>query len=506
MTLTDWNCKLEHHFAGLRDSRGISHPVFALEHGLTDQEVTKLSNEVREYVSDSRPSRDHSLVWVVYAAELGYRFSGEEYWQTFNSETPGWDLHCDNAWLRDRFQWFQRKYKGAIPSGPWAENFSIICWPIRHAILPRDHQKQLAKVLYELRGHFNAGLLKDSCALGELIARWSVGGPARFEKLTEDHELVGLIALALLLNADSEGPELLLPATLHRIAKDLEREQSARRWLKDAQRVANRQVQFGGFSRPGQSISGLPGSQRQDGGLGIEPRLILCPSGSPGTAWDVHLEVPDLSHLMILHPAASDTLRNSRIRVNGSKGPYLARGRLLYGSSRVKLTEWPDSHYPLIQFEPPNPGLEALLKTECLLRPGDMWLFKVREDGLAVELRGHQVRPGGRYVLLKTGQRLNPMIHVDPCQVSCTGVSAIELALPSHIDGPWTSTLETLNLSQHRKIDMWPVGIPPAAWDGEGKSDWLTTDQPRIALRADHPLRKITLCLNSSQQETLCLP
>jgi hypothetical protein len=27
---------------------------------------------------------------VVYAAEIGYNYAGEEYWQTFASSTPGW--------------------------------------------------------------------------------------------------------------------------------------------------------------------------------------------------------------------------------------------------------------------------------------------------------------------------------------------------------------------------------------------------------------------------------
>jgi hypothetical protein len=35
----------------------------------------------------------------VYATEFGYGYAGEEYWQTFQAETPNWSGERD--WLRD---------------------------------------------------------------------------------------------------------------------------------------------------------------------------------------------------------------------------------------------------------------------------------------------------------------------------------------------------------------------------------------------------------------------
>jgi hypothetical protein len=37
---------------------------------------------------------------------------------------------------------------------------------------------------------------------------------------------------------------------------------------------------------------------------------------------------------------------------------------------------------------------------QCVLSPGPAWLFKVREPGLATEVRGKVVRPAFAYVLL----------------------------------------------------------------------------------------------------------
>ena len=88
---------------------------------------------------------------LVYAAELGYNYDGEEYWQSFENRTPGWSARGDREWIRSCFFRFQKEFLGAIPTGRWADHFSIICWPITHAILPLDLQRQLAQNLYEMR-------------------------------------------------------------------------------------------------------------------------------------------------------------------------------------------------------------------------------------------------------------------------------------------------------------------------------------------------------------------
>ena len=49
------------------------------------------------------------------------------------------------------FRKFRQIYNGVVPSGPWAKHFSIIAWPITHAVLPRYLQQQFARALYDLR-------------------------------------------------------------------------------------------------------------------------------------------------------------------------------------------------------------------------------------------------------------------------------------------------------------------------------------------------------------------
>ena len=138
--LREWQTRLSGHFEELRDSRaqdGVIRPVFGLEHGLDPEEILALEHAARANLRYRGPSRGHSLVWVVYSSEFGYRYSGDEYWQTFERDTPGWNQTGYRYSLRNYYRQFQRDFGGAVPSGPWAEHFSIICWPITHAILPQ---------------------------------------------------------------------------------------------------------------------------------------------------------------------------------------------------------------------------------------------------------------------------------------------------------------------------------------------------------------------------------
>jgi hypothetical protein len=209
MTLNGWQERLSTYFSGLRsslDATGNSRPVFALEHNLDSIEYADLVAGLREHTNSSGPATRHYYAWSVYAAEIGYKFKGDEYWQTFAEDIPGWKTNEDRDSIKDAFYSFQRQFRGAVPSGNWAKNFTIICWPITHAVLPKDLQRHLASILYDVRGAFTPDILNDTAALGKLIAVNSEGKSSRFRKFVEEHDLVGRISVALL-SPDSAAAE-----------------------------------------------------------------------------------------------------------------------------------------------------------------------------------------------------------------------------------------------------------------------------------------------------------
>jgi hypothetical protein len=510
LELGTWQARLAAHFTALQRSRRSNapdQPVFALEHGLNQSEVQALAAAVRAHVTSAAPSREHSLPWTVYAAEIGYRYSGDEYWQTFESETPGWTVYGDRYWIRGCFRSFQTKFNGAVPSGPWAEHFSIICWPITHAILPRDLQRQLARILYELRHSFSAELFESPSMLGEFIAARSWNATSRFQNLAQETLLVGQIAAALLLQGESDTGSLIHPATLRRISEDLDRERRAREWLSGARRFALERAHIRGLALgrdPTSTIARSPEEARAEvAALGIEPRLILRPTHATGSPWEVSIEIPDLSHLLLRFPRTREILVGARCVVAGAAGRPLARGRCLHGAQRIALARWPRADEVLLQFEQTDPQLEYLLRAECLLRPGSTWLFRVASDGLAYESRSLRVRPGERYIIVSTAGPVTSSTHAQPVALVCEGVHGAILDLPAALTGDWEETIRTLGLGQAKTIDVWPAGLAAVDWDGEGHGEWLASERPCLAIRTDHPVDALVISMPASTELSL---
>ena len=202
-SLDAWQTRLERHFAELAGARKATRlPVFALEHGLDADQIAEITKLLHARLRDGASLGRHWLVWVVYATEQGYDYDGEEYWTSFEARTPQWHERGERRSLRDWFQKFHSAYNGVKPTGPWAEWFSIIAWPITHAILPRDLQHQLARALFDLRPQLLRLVDCSPDQVGRYVAAASHHATSRFRYFLEQEELAGRIVLALL--ADSE--------------------------------------------------------------------------------------------------------------------------------------------------------------------------------------------------------------------------------------------------------------------------------------------------------------
>ena len=509
--LQAWQDRLARHFSALRDQRrgtGSDLPVFGLEHGIDPSEVGALESAIRAHIADRRPLRRHALPWVVYSSELGYRYSGDEYWQTFEQETPGWSDRGDRYWIRDCYRHFKNEFGGAEPSGPWAEHFSIICWPITHAILPRDLQRQLAETLYELRYRFSMEILESPSRLGNLIASYSWSKSHRFQNFVQERDLLGQIAMALLLHEEPGTGRLLHSATLARISLDLEHERMTRGWLWRARKSAKERLKVRGLILPGSGTppsgsSHIDSARRDVTALGIEPRLILRPKDPDRVSWNVWLEIPDLSGLLDRFPDQRNVLTNSRCKVAGSSGRPLARGRCLHGPQQVRLNRWPEAEEVLIDFEQSNDRLRFLLRTECLLHPGPKWLFRIAADGLAYECRTLRVRPDEKYILASTDPPAISGSDRTSINLECEGIYGRALELPPALNVTWQDELQRLGLQQTSRIEVWPAGLGAVAWDGEGHGEWLASDRPCLAIVADHPLASIEISVEDDPTSTL---
>lgn len=493
-TLEGWQKRLEGHFAALaqkRRAKGL--PVFAIEHGLDADERSTVGKLLNRSLGVEQAGQSW-LVWVVYAAEQGYEYDGDEYWTTFERRTPEWGHLVDRRQLRRWFGRFHEKYAGLKPTGPWASWFSIIAWPITHALLPRDLQSLLARALYQWRYQLAKMLEDDPAKVGRFLAGMSHDAPSRFRNFLEQEEIAGRIVLALLGGRAEAIAQFVLPGTLERLVADLQKASAARAWLRDARQVAER-YQLKGTSRHLQEGAGNETGPRPSKAphAYIRPALTLRRVG-PGE-WKPWVELPSLRPIADLSPELGAYLRRARCNVGGSPG-LLPPGWLMLGDQRRVLASWPSSDRPIVQFSDPPPMLGQLLAADGCITTGPIWLFRVGADGLAHEVIGRIVRPGHNYVLVSNAPIVTERIGM-PVTVAAAGATAIGFDLPSHLSEDAITALRALGLGVGQSIRIAPAGLEARRWDGEGFAEWMEGEIPCLSLEADHSVEGYAVRLDA---------
>jgi hypothetical protein len=505
ISLEEWQNRVDKHFTKLSRTRADSGlPIFALEHDLTEAELTEVCDSLRERLSLGLRLEPHWLLWVIYATELGYDYDGNEYWFSFEERTPRWRDRGSRAHIRRWFSKFSLMYHGVKPTGPWAEWFSIIAWPITHAILPKYLQWQLAKALYDLR--YRLVQLRDPSpgAVGQVLAANAWETSSRFQEFLQQQELVGRIALALIGSTKVAHHESIQHATLQRLVSDLERVQSAREWLKETRHyVADRLVGTQHASGRSLSVGEVEDESESELPPRIRPSLILKPSGP--MSWSVVAEIPSFNLVARLNPELRSFLLKTRCRISGASDAWLPKAWLISGTPRRVLKCWPGM-VPLVAFERRNDLVEKLISTECRLSHGPAWLFRVGSDGLGREIVGKIVRPGKKYVLLTVAEI--PLGHalIQNCEVDCTGVRGALLSTPHAFSLEEIEFLEGLGLQVARTVRIWPAGLAGRGWDGEGNCEWLTTEHPCFGIAHDHEVDSYLLRLDNEAEIAIKAP
>jgi hypothetical protein len=470
---------LDSHFTALhaaRDRLEPRSPVFALEHDLPAEDLELLKNTVRAAVQAGLGARHRQwwLPFVVYAAESGYDYVGPEYWQSFEQSTPGWRGDQRN-WIKTWFQKFAAEYGGAVPTGAFASNFTIIAWPTTHAVLPTYLQRQLAQLLFEFRGALTSEFLDDPAALGIRLARRASSYTERFRKFCENTTLVGQVAAALL-SGENEPTPYLSAATLTRIVDSLSDEQQARHQLKSAQQSASR---VRGFRSEGASKAAEGPSRSLP--RPTDPRLFLRYDGM----WNAYAELPDLTVLGAGLPEVYSQLRMSRATVSGGAHPIPPSG-LLYPGQEVRFGRWPRADQPFVQLDRGGEQANRILADQCIITRGPWWLFRCQGSGLAIEVKGKLVRPGHQYVLIGADTLGAPALPwARETNTGVQGAKAYEFLVPPQLTESEEAALRVTGLAVMSHVAIRPVGIVASAWDGEGEVEWLAGEPAMLGIHSD---------------------
>jgi hypothetical protein len=489
--------KLNIHFRRLHQARQQlepTAPVFALEHDLGGTDLELLKTAVRAAVVQGFGPRFRQwwLPFVAYAAESGYDYVGDEYWPSFEAGTPGWRAYGDRQRIKAWFIKFAEEYGGAVPVGSFAEYFTIISWPITHAVLPVYLQRQLAELLYGFRAALTTGLLSNPAALGVKLASWSSRYTERFRIFCENTALLGQVAAALLAGDDEESPYL-VRSTLDRIVDSLSSERQSRLWLRDAKQTASR-VRTSGFRPPGPGGTSLRQKERLPSAT--DPKLFLRREDG---GWRAYAELPDLTSLLGRLPHLYNELRTSRARIAGLDGKLLATGRLTYPGQEVRFTSWPRRETPFIQLERGSAPVNELIADQCMVSPGPWWLFRIRPGAPATEVKGKFIRPGHSYCLVGDKESVPPSLPwITDAVIQVGGVRAFEMAVPPVISDDAAVELTAAGLSVLAEVSVRPVGLVASSWDGEGAIEWLAGEPAMIAVSAQRAPGKCILSVDGS--------
>ncbi|MDR8409765.1 hypothetical protein MTP10_13570 [Nonomuraea sp. 3-1Str] len=491
--------RLDHHFRTLHEHRQAlqpTAPVFALEHDLSGVDFELLLVAVRDAIAQGLSARNRVwwLPFVVYAAEIGYNYVGGEYWPLFSQETPGWE--SKQGWNvsnnRNRIkQWFEEfsvGYGGAKPKGSFAANFSIIAWPITHAVMPTYLQRQLAQLLFESRTVLTSELLRDPSSLGACLASRTGRYSERFQIFCANQGLLGQVAAALLSGDDEECPYL-VRSTLDRLVEGLSSEQQSRTWLSRAKHSADL-VRSRGFRPPKsdpsfrQPINRLPNA--------TDPKLLLQRDSD---GWRPYLELPDLTPLQNRQKQVIQELRSLRPSVEGNRGP-LPRGKLMY-PDKVPLYAWPRNEVPLIQLEHGTEAINRLIADHCAISRGPWWLFRKQAGGPAVEVKNKTMRPGYQYCLV--GRLESDSLSL-PWSTKTTilaeGVCGFEITVPQIVGDTDIARLASAGLAVVSDVSIGPVGLVPGAWDGEGAVEWLAGEPAMLLIRSTRAAHRCVISVD----------
>ena len=502
--LEEWQNRLERHFTQLASARSNSgFPLFALEHGLSKAEFGQITELLLAQLADGWKLGRHWLLWVVYATELGYDYDGGEYWPSYEERTPHWRQTVTSTRRNQLRTWFSRfhtTYHGVKPSGQWAEQFSIIAWPITHAVLPRYLQWQFARALYDLRYQLAHIDMLSPPAVGQLLSSNAWDASSRFQEFLQQQELAGRIVLALLSDRALMGQSPIYPPTLERLVSDLEGVHSSREWLKETRVLVAERLK-GAARSPGSMLSPRNAGESQSGRIPLRIRPTIMLRRSTASTWSIVIDIPSFADVARSDPEFNKMLRSTRCKIAGTGDTWLPSGWLVSGPRRRVLKSWPVADSPLVQFERSLPALDQLVSVETRLPVGPVWLCRIGADRLGREVIGRIVRPGRMYVVLcETAPPSRPDSLFSTCHVDCDGIHAAILAVPDTVSFETIARLQQLGLQVAQTVRIFPAGLSARAFDGEGHSEGLTTESPCFGIIHDHPVDTYTLQLDGESE------
>lgn len=378
MNLIEYNQKLFDHFNKLKENRSMEYPVFAFEHGLTENKIKELIDTLNWH--GNYVSRLHRLVWIVCCTEVGYIFEGKEYWDTFNQKFP--NLQNPNIYkeeIRDFFTWFEKSFNGIVPQGEWANYFVNISHPITHSIIPKQFQKLFVRDLSKY------GKYADVNTIYQYM--YHNCNTTRFKNFLENDHLAKLL-LSSILNFENTN-EIIQDNTLDRIVSDLEDEDAD--FKKNINQIRKIYV----------------GNKEKKKATEFKSNLYFKFDSQDNFKLFFHLpsfdtlpQFIDLTRYRIRFTSSPVLLRGDQLLNEG--GNEVILNKLAYGEDDFCFFhQIPAEEKELINL---NEKFKDFIKSEIKFLNEKCLLFKINEDGVGEYLEDKTLEINGSYVVISRNE------------------------------------------------------------------------------------------------------
>jgi len=486
---------LHEHFTELKGTRGAGAQgtVYVLEHPLSQRECNELANQLRLACNKEGVHNEHWLPWLVITTELGYSYSGTDYWPRLESKFPKWQ-YGDRERLASWFKRFAKEFCGVRPTGAWARQFRLIAWPITHAVLPTDLQVQLSRAVYAARHALFDLDEKSDEELGQAIAsRWVPHGD-RFDRLLQREGFVGTLVRLLL--HPSCRQDVLSSHVLQRIVTDVEAHAEAKWWLRDARTYCRPSIRVAGA--PARGTARIAPLRAQ-----FSPDLVLEQRDTD--RWSLFVKPQSALGLIAEAPSIARSLGRMRFLLSdNTKQAFLARELMKAEPRALALARFPADGAPLLSFLPENEANAALLTAESRLAPREVWIFKRRNDGSAWLQSSNAVLPGATYLL---GTRdPNSLTLGEPQVTGFSGLSLRQLVVAAGLSAVETRALLDAGISVSKRTTIYPWGVMPRVWREDGLVEYVHGETVLLRVERDHAFDAVRMTVGGEPAREVSCP
>jgi hypothetical protein len=503
--LAELQQQLQERFAELAaQRRELKYPVYAIEHGFDELTLRNVKVAAHNYLRWSVPSSDHWLVWVMLAAEIGYTYSGDEFWGPFETEPGQWSSIERRRTLRSFYEKFGVLYGGPKPVGLWADHFNIISWPVANAILPLYLQRSFARHLYDLRYALAHRVANDGPGVGRFLLEEYEDGPSRrFRDFLQQTDLTTQIVFALR-DEHLEGSVARIdPNTLARIVGDLERHSLERSYLRDTRKVLETSsIRFAPNLQAGGGVQSETTRPKQ-----VPSRTLLVARRQSDGSFMLGFRLPDIMAILRAGGLNRNALNSARVRFAGrATRPEPASALESQSLKEWRLDTFPAPRVQLFQLEQAPTNARLLLDPPSRIEESRVWLLKRRTDGLYQEVLHAQIRAGHDYLLLSRSKLAEASVQagaLTPVSTSPAGVFAYHLGTSSLMTASQTVALGSLGIGFAGGVSISAAGINPAVARETGAlPTWTSSEAVVLRLRADIRGTPLRVTLDGLTPET----